>query len=124
MAVQLKVMRMMHSDLIIQALEELRQENKVNATVNGSLPARGIADQIERTIGMTKSQISFCRQMMYPDVTLVAISDSDVAILEWAILEFMWTVRKNFSEGQHFRKNAEAMLTEWDEMEWKNGPVK
>lgn len=120
MAVRMKTMRMMHSEMIISALVELEQENKAKATVNGSHTARIMANEIRRTKEMVESQIAYAEQMMVPDFVLVALSDSAEAVIEFAILEFAWTVYRNFSEGQHFRNHCEAMVKEFDELEWRS----
>lgn len=119
MPVRIKPFRMMFSEMFMQALEELQRENEINATTNASLPARAVSSQIRQTISGVKSLFDFAEEMRYPDTNLVAISDSDEAVMEWAILEFMWNVRKNFSDGQHFRIRAEEMLKEWDDHEWR-----
>jgi hypothetical protein len=120
MAVQMKTMRMMHSEMLVNALTELHQECKMNATVNASLPARSVLSQIERVKGMVESQIAHAEQFMYPDFTIVAFNDSDTAVIEWAIVEFAWTVHRNFSEGQHFRNCCDEMVREFDELEWRS----
>jgi hypothetical protein len=119
MAVRMKTMRMMHSEMVIHALTELHQETKMNATVNASLPARSVLAQIERTKEMAESQIEFAEQMMYPDFVLVSFTDSDEAVIEWAIVEFAWTVMRNFSEGQHFRNACDEMVKEFDQADWR-----
>lgn len=119
MTVKLKTIRMMHSEMMVNALTELHQETKMQATVNLSLPARSVLSQIESTKGMVESQIAFAEEMMYPDFVLVAFTDSDAAVIEWAIVEFAWTVHRNFSEGQHFRNACDAFVQEFDQLEWR-----
>jgi hypothetical protein len=118
MPIRMKTMRMMHSEMLVNALTELHQETKSNAEVN-PLPARSVLSQIERTKEMVESQIQFAEQMRYPDFTIVAFTDSDEAVIEWAIVEFAWTVMQNFSDGQHFRNACDEMVKEFDEAEWR-----
>lgn len=112
-------MRMMHSEMVVHALTEFHQECKANATVYGSHTARIMLPQIERTKQIVESQIAFAESMLYPDFVMVANIDGDEAVIEMAILEFAWTVQKNFSEGQNFRTACNAMVQEFDEMEWR-----
>lgn len=119
MAIMMKTMRMMHAEMMVNALTDLHQECKSNATVHGSLTARIMLAQIARTKELVEAQISYAEQFLYPDFVMVANNDSDQAVIEMAVLEFAWTVQRNFSEGQHFRNACDAMVKEFDEMEWK-----
>lgn len=96
----------------------------MNATVNSSLPARAVLGQIQRTKEIVESQIAFAESMRYPEFILVANTDSDAAVIEWAITEFAWTVMKNFGPTQHFRIACDEMVREFSEIEWRMGPVR
>jgi hypothetical protein len=116
---RLKEMRMMWQDILLQAMDELVQANDVNKTVNGSQHAAIMERAIRATRDSVAHSIKFAEDLNYPDVTFVAIDDSEMAVIEHAIVEFAWNVMQNFGPDQHFRVKVDEFVNEWSQTDWR-----